>query len=402
VQVDLEDGVFQGHVSPWPANEGNASKFVTAMLKNNGIDTFALKGGDSQSGGLSTWYEGSLPDGLDDRGLPWKPMHLEGSIGLGAGGDNSNRGTQSFFEGVMTTGYATDATEDAVQANIVAQDYEGVSTGGGPGRFIVGPGGKCVDVAGDDTGGNLATVQLQECRTLAADEHWEASTLGTDTLSTLGRCLDVDGNVTTPGTGVELYDCNGAGGQKWVFQSDGTVKNPQSGLCLDSPDGATADGTPLRIWYCNGSAAQQFSIAVPILHPVGNGGVKCLDIAGDDLESNGNQAQLWDCQGLVVGAPGGRAEALDQQWEYSPTDQSLSVLGRCLDVNGNSTAVGTGVALWTCNGVGGQHWVPREDGSLLNPSSGYCLDSPDGSEANGVRLRIWYCNGAQAQRFTLN
>jgi hypothetical protein len=131
-QVDLEEGVFQGKTAVWTPNQGNASKFVTAVLKNNGVDTFALKGGNSQSGGLSTWYNGALPDGVDHSGNAWKPMKLEGSIGLGAGGDNSNRGTQSFFEGVMTSGYASDATENSVQSNIVALSNQGVSTGGGP------------------------------------------------------------------------------------------------------------------------------------------------------------------------------------------------------------------------------------------------------------------------------
>nr|WP_246233155.1 arabinofuranosidase catalytic domain-containing protein [Nakamurella aerolata] len=286
VQADLEEGVFQGKTFVWTPNKGNASKFVTAVLKNNGVDTFALKGGNSQAGSLSTWYNGSLPDGTDRWGNTWKPMHLEGSVGLGAGGDNSNRGTQSFFEGVMTTGYASDATENAVQANIVAQNYDGKSTGGGPGRTIVGPGGKCVDVAGDDTGGNLASVQLWDCQAFAADQRWIGSAYSSGTLNTLGRCLDVAGNVTTAGTRVELYDCNGVAGQQWIPQSDGSIKNPASGLCLDATDGNTANGTPLRIWTCNGAAAQKFSVTTPILYPVTGGPAKCVDVAGDDLNVN--------------------------------------------------------------------------------------------------------------------
>lgn len=402
VQADLEEGVFQGKTAVWTPNQGNASKFVTAVLKNNGVNTFALKGGNAQSGALSTWYDGALPDGVDRFGSTWKPMKLEGSIGLGAGGDNSNRGTQSFFEGVMTTGYATNAAEDAVQANIVAQHYDGVSTGGGPGRAIVGPGGKCVDVAGDDTGGNLAVVQLWDCRDLAADQHWAGSIIGEGTLSTLGRCLDVDGNVTTLGTGVELYDCIGVAGQQWLPQADGSIKNPASGLCLDAPNGNTANGTPLRIWTCNGAAAQKFTITTPILHPVSGAASKCVDVAGNDLDVNNQRVQLWTCQNIVTGAPGGNAEARDQQWTYSPADQSVRTIGRCLDVIDNSTTMGAGVQLHDCNGVGGQHWVPQANGALRNPASGYCLDAPNGATADGTQLRIWDCNGAPAQTFTLN
>ncbi|WP_216364307.1 arabinofuranosidase catalytic domain-containing protein [Subtercola boreus] len=402
VQADLEEGVFQGKTAVWTPNQGNASKFVTAMLKNNGVDTFALKGGNSQTGNLSTWYNGSLPDGVDRFGSSWKPMKLEGSIGLGAGGDNSNRGTQSFFEGVMTSGYASDSTENAVQANIVAQNYQGESTGGGPGRIIVGPGGKCVDVYGDDLGGNLGKVQLYDCRALAADQHWIGSAYNDGTLNTLGRCLEVNGNVTTLGTGIELYDCNGTGGQQWIPQADGSIKNPASGLCLDSPNGATANGTGLRIWTCNGAAAQKFAVTTPILYPVSGAASKCVDVAGDDVDTNNQRVQLSTCQNFVTGAPGGRAESRDQQWTYVSGDQSVRSVGRCLDVIDNSTAQGAGIQLHDCNGVGGQHWVPQVNGSLLNPASNFCLDSPDGRTDDGTQLRLWPCNGAPAQRFVLN
>ena len=253
VEADLENGVFQGGTAVNTANLGNSSEFVTALLKDNGQTTFALKGGDAQSGSLSTWYSGALPSG-------YSPMHQEGSIVLGTGGDNSNRGTQSFLEGVMTSGYSTDAADNSVQSNIVAAGYTGVSTGGGPGSTIVGPGGKCIDVSGDDTGSDRAVVQLWDCRSLAADQRWSPSAIGTGTLSTLGRCLDIDGNGTGNGTKVELYDCNGVGGQQWIPQANGSLLNPQSGRCLDDPSGNTTNGTQLQIYDCNGNAAQVFTV----------------------------------------------------------------------------------------------------------------------------------------------
>ena len=39
------------------------------------------------------------------------------------GGDNSDSAIGTFFEGCITVGYTTDATDDAVQANIVAARY---------------------------------------------------------------------------------------------------------------------------------------------------------------------------------------------------------------------------------------------------------------------------------------
>jgi len=126
VEADLENGQYMGNGSNL-GNQSIGSDFVTAMLKNNGQTTFALKGGNAQSGGLTTEYAGSLPT----INPGYTPMSLEGAIVLGTGGDNSNWGLGSFFEGAMTSGYPSDAVESAVQANIVAAGYTGNSGGNG-------------------------------------------------------------------------------------------------------------------------------------------------------------------------------------------------------------------------------------------------------------------------------
>ena len=160
----------------------------------------------------------------------------------------------------MTAGFPTDATDNSVQANIVAAGYSGASNGNAaPDGTITGPGGQCVDVIGDDTGIDLANVDLWNCQSGAVDQHWTHNS--DNSLSTLGRCLDIDGNGTAVGTKVELYDCNGVGGQKWVQQANGSLLNPQSGLCLDDPSDNTANGTQLQIYTCNGTAAQQFALS---------------------------------------------------------------------------------------------------------------------------------------------
>jgi hypothetical protein len=125
VQADLENGLFQSNVgySTNTSNTGNTAPFVTAVLKNNGTNYFALKDGNAQSGSLSTRYSGALPTSPTG----YSPMHKEGGIVLGTGGDNSNGSIGSFFEGVMTSGLPTDAAENSVQANIVAVAYGAAS-----------------------------------------------------------------------------------------------------------------------------------------------------------------------------------------------------------------------------------------------------------------------------------
>ena len=382
IEADLENGMFQGANGSNTANTGNNSPFVTAVLKNNGQTAYALKGGNSQSGGLTTWWNGGLPT----RG-GYLPMHQEGGIILGTGGDNSNWNMGTFFEGVMTSGYPTDAAENAVQANIVSVGYAGqTNVPNGPQGTVTGPGGQCVDVSADDTGVNGAGVVLWNCQSYAEDQHWTHNANGS--LGTIGRCLDIVGNGTANGAQVELWDCNGIGGQKWVQQADGSLLNPQSGRCLDSPSGATGNGTRLQIYDCNGSTAQKFSAngGAPVAGPGG----RCADVAADDSGVNGAAVQLWDCQSY----------ALDQHW-YHNANGSLRTLGRCLDIVGNGTANGAQVELWDCNGIGGQVWNQQADGSLRNPQSGRCLDSPSGATGNGTRLQIYDCNGSTAQRFTL-
>ncbi|TQJ21374.1 ricin-type beta-trefoil lectin protein [Micromonospora sp. A202] len=123
VQADLEWGLFPGGSSSWNPNQrAFTSKFVTATLKNNGVSRFAIKGSNAQSGSLYTLWDGSLPPG-------YSPMRKQGAIILGSGGDcckpdgGANLSAGTFYEGAMVAGYPSDATENAVQANVVTAGY---------------------------------------------------------------------------------------------------------------------------------------------------------------------------------------------------------------------------------------------------------------------------------------
>jgi hypothetical protein len=91
--------------------------FVTGMLDNPGAKTFTLKGGNANTGGLTTFYNGPTPPGKG-----YSPMRQEGAIILGSGGDQGTTDGE-FFEGVMTIGVPSRAADAAVQANIVGVGY---------------------------------------------------------------------------------------------------------------------------------------------------------------------------------------------------------------------------------------------------------------------------------------
>jgi hypothetical protein len=117
VMADMENGLFAGgSTAAQSTNTPLTGDYVTGYLKGPSGNRFVLKGGDAQSGTLSTKYDGARPTG-------YSPMKKQGAIVLGLGGDNSHTGQGTFFEGCMTAGVPSDATDDAVQANIVAAGY---------------------------------------------------------------------------------------------------------------------------------------------------------------------------------------------------------------------------------------------------------------------------------------
>lgn len=113
VGADLENGIY-GYNST--VNTTNF-EFVTAMLKGNSGNHYAIKVGNAQkAGSLVTTTDGPRPAG-------YAPMKKQGAIILGIGGDNSPWAGGLFFEGVMTKGYTSDEVDAAVAANIVAAGY---------------------------------------------------------------------------------------------------------------------------------------------------------------------------------------------------------------------------------------------------------------------------------------
>jgi alpha-galactosidase len=118
-----------------------------------------------------------------------------------------------------------------------------------------------------------------------------------------GKCLDVNGYSTAPGTQLQIYDCNGGGNQVWTRTSSGqlTVYSGSSQMCLDDYGYGTTNGTKADIWGCSGNP--------------------------------------------------------NQQWNFNSNGTITSVQsGLCLDVSGAGTADGTLVQLWTCTGAGNQQW----------------------------------------------
>ncbi|MFF2524740.1 ricin-type beta-trefoil lectin domain protein [Streptomyces liangshanensis] len=116
---------------------------------------------------------------------------------------------------------------------------------------------------------------------------------------------------------------------------------------------------------------------------------KCLDAAAGS-SANGTAVQLYDCNGSAA-----------QNWTVG-TDNTIRTLGKCLDVTAASTADGAKVQLYDCNGSTAQQFTYNSgSGDIVNLGANKCLDVTGNSSANGARAQIWTCTGAANQKWRL-
>ena len=117
---------------------------------------------------------------------------------------------------------------------------------------------------------------------------------------------------------------------------------------------------------------------------------RCLDVPNQST-ATGTRLNIWDCNGQA-----------NQQWTYS-SSQELSVYSgdsrRCLDASGAGTANGTPVIIWTCHGGTNQKWNRNSDGTYRNAQSGLCMEVSGSATANGSQVQLWSCTGGNNQRW---
>ncbi|MFK4147140.1 lectin [Streptomyces sp. NPDC004065] len=179
-------------------------------------------------------------------------------------------------------------------------------------------------------------------------------------------------------------------------------RNPDGGKALIAYNGATAARTLTIDW-----GAQHATYTLPARTSAtftwsgtqSGGGSrsgaftglagKCLDVAGGS-SANGTAVQLYDCNGTAA-----------QQWTVQD-DGPVRALGKCLDVTSGATGDGAKVQLYECNGTGAQQWsYNASTGDVVNLAADKCLDVTGNSPADGARAQIWSCTGAANQKWQL-
>jgi hypothetical protein len=201
-----------------------------------------------------------------------------------------------------------------------------------------------------------------------------------DTLTTLAS-----GTVAAPGTGTWQHlalTLNGTSisaainGTTVATVTDSTYANGMVGLGTSGYQTDQFDNLSVTL---AGSATP----TGPII--AGDTTGKCVDDNGQS-SADGTKIQMWTCNG-----------GTNQQWNMA-SDGTVRVFGKCMNIVGGGTGNGALIELRTCSGAASQQWLPV-NGMLVNPVSGRCLDDPAFNTANGTQLDIWDCNGGSNQQW---
>jgi hypothetical protein len=246
IGLDVEDGIVGFLTVP------TGTPFVTAAAWNDGQANYQIYQGNAQSGSLSTTGVVALPS-------QYQPMHQEGSIVLGIGGDNSDQVPGQFFEGAMTTGTPSSSTWDSIQSNIVSAGYaerpdsNGILSGKNY-QLVNQKSGLTLDAY--DLGNGTAAYVYQYYGN--SDQIWQIVSLGDGSYKLINQqsYRALDDYDTSNASEVYIWDFVYGIDQKWnIYQNgDGSYRliNVKSGLALD--DYNYDNGSAAYVWlYVSGN-----------------------------------------------------------------------------------------------------------------------------------------------------
>jgi hypothetical protein len=212
-----------------------------SIVRNSTSGTLTtLASGSVTAPGLNTWQQLSLT---------FNGHTISAAINGTTVGTVTDSSYASGMIGLGTAGYQTDQFSD-LSATVVGSATP-------TGEVIAGDdSAECMDVnTGSSTPGTK--VQMWDCNGNGNSQQWTLESNGTIGIN--GQCLDITGGNYANGTDIEEWTCNGGANQQWIAVN-GELVNPASGSCLDDPGFNTTEGTQLDLWTCNGGSNQQWSV----------------------------------------------------------------------------------------------------------------------------------------------
>ena len=209
---------------------------------------------------------------------------------------------------------------------------------------------------------------------------------GTPQTGTLASC--VSSCNATPG-------CLGFSRLKSAADTDATqqcyLKQNLSAKTNNNPTWQTWTPAPVVATTTSVSTPASIQVAAPYINnaQLFNATKKVLDCTGGVCNQN-TLLQAWD-----PNTNGGQRFTFIPS-AADPTIGTLMSNNICVDVPNSSTALGTQLQTYPCNGTGAQKWQssrnPAGGWMFKNTNSGMCMDV-DGSAAvtNGTRIQQWTC-----------
>ncbi|WP_394620036.1 ricin-type beta-trefoil lectin domain protein [Lentzea sp. JNUCC 0626] len=118
---------------------------------------------------------------------------------------------------------------------------------------IVGNGGKCADVKGENPANGV--VWLWQCFS-PPGEVWTAT--GDGTARSMGACLDV--SALTNGTPTVIANCHNGNSQQWAVRPNATFVHVEASRCMDVQSASVENGAKMQLWDCVGTPQQRWAV----------------------------------------------------------------------------------------------------------------------------------------------
>jgi hypothetical protein len=332
-------------------------RFVTAMAKGEPHHWTSM-GGDAQRGDLSVMFDGPRVNSTYD------PMRKQGAILLGNGGDNSVGSQGTFYEGAMTAGgtFPTNATDQLVQANVVAARYDvprlslapASATATPPGLQTFSPGSSqdTTVTFTNATGAPVAGLKLS----ISAPKGWTAVASGAAALATVAPGASVSATFKVTSGQVAL---NGdlVGNASWMNQTTGKTQSETTAekvrnvspirineFRIGSPNNATNSFIEL---YNAGSRDIDISNWTLTEHPAQQSVFSVVKIpAGTNLASRGFYLLGLSASGLAVPARAGDTTVHVRSTTGMSTGDTIEIDGETRKIVSIGTAAGGNTTLW--------------------------------------------------------
>lgn len=101
--------------------------------------------------------------------------------------------------------------------------------------------------------GTTGEVKLWACATIDPQLF---SFAGDGTMRVRGKCVAIAG--PDNGAHLQLSGCDGSAGQQFSYNTSYDLVSGEADRCVDVPDGSPANGVPVQIWDCTGAGNQKW------------------------------------------------------------------------------------------------------------------------------------------------